>query len=82
MELPEYEVIRRDLEREAGGKKIAEADAKRIAAEADAKKFFEKGNKTAGTRLRKTMQDIKAAASAVRTEVQGAKKGEAEVEKS
>lgn len=53
-----------------------------IGAEADAKKFFEKGNKTAGTRLRKTMQDIKAAASAVRTEVQGAKKGEAEVEKS
>lgn len=43
-------------------------------AEADAQKFFEKGNKAAGTRLRKTMQDIKAAAAAVRAEVQDVKK--------
>ena len=35
----------------------------------DAEKFFEKGNKAAGTRVRKAMQDVKALAQAVRTEV-------------
>lgn len=35
----------------------------------DASKFFEKGNKAAGTRVRKAMQDIKAFAQAVRAEV-------------
>ena len=35
----------------------------------DATKFFEKGNKAAGTRVRKAMQEIKALAQAVRTEV-------------
>ena len=38
-------------------------------AEADASKFFEKGNKAAGTRLRNTMQQLKATAQEVRTEV-------------
>ena len=37
--------------------------------QADAEKFFEKGNKAAGTRVRKAMQEIKALAQAVRTEV-------------
>lgn len=35
----------------------------------DATKFFEKGNKAAGTRVRKAMQEIKALAQAVRIEV-------------
>ncbi len=35
----------------------------------DATKFFEKGNKAAGTRVRKAMQDIKALAQAVRVDV-------------
>lgn len=35
----------------------------------DATKFFEKGNKAAGTRVRKAMQDIKALAQAVRVSV-------------
>lgn len=35
----------------------------------DATKFFEKGNKAAGTRVRKAMQEVKALAQAVRTEV-------------
>mgnify|MGYP000158868043 FL=1 len=38
-------------------------------AEADVNKFDEKGNKAAGTRVRKAMQEIKALAQAVRQEV-------------
>lgn len=38
-------------------------------AEADAMKFYDKGNKTAGTRLRATMQLVKAGAAIVRKEV-------------
>ncbi len=37
--------------------------------QANAEKFFEKGNKAAGTRVRKAMQEIKALAQAVRQEV-------------
>ena len=37
----------------------------------DAVKFTEKGNKAAGTRIRKQMQEIKALAQAVRTSVSG-----------
>lgn len=37
--------------------------------QADAEKFFEKGNKAAGTRVRKAMQEIKALAQTVRQEV-------------
>ena len=44
--------------------------------EADAVKFYEKGNKAAGTRVRKAMQDVKALAQAVRTSIQDAKKDE------
>ena len=35
----------------------------------DATKFYEKGNKAAGTRVRKAMQTIKTLAQDVRTEV-------------
>jgi len=37
---------------------------------------FESGNKSAGTRIRGAMQDIKAIAQAVRVEVQAIKNGE------
>jgi hypothetical protein len=39
----------------------------------DADKFYEKGNKAAGTRLRKSMQDIKSLAQDVRKDVQDTK---------
>jgi len=42
-------------------------------AKADAEKFFVKGNKAAGTRVRKAMQDAKKLAQDVRTDVQSAK---------
>lgn len=44
--------------------------------EPDVLKFYEKGNKAAGTRVRKAMQDVKALAQAVRTSIQDAKKDE------
>lgn len=40
----------------------------------DAEKFFNKGNKAAGTRLRKTMQEIKRLAQEVRLQVSEIKK--------
>lgn len=42
-------------------------------AETDAHKFYNKGNNSAGTRLRKAMQDIKVAAQEVRNGVTEAK---------
>ena len=39
----------------------------------DAEKFYIKGNKAAGTRLRKAMQDIKKLAQEVRNSVQESK---------
>ena len=48
------------------------------AAREDVDKFFVKGNKSAGTRVRKHMQDLKALAQQLRTEVQDNKKGGAE----
>jgi hypothetical protein len=39
-------------------------------------KFYEKGNKSAGTRTRKLLQDIKAVCQAGRTHVQEAKTNE------
>ena len=39
----------------------------------DVDKFYLKGNKTAGTRIRKTMQEIKVLAQEVRKDVQGKK---------
>lgn len=44
------------------------------AAKEDVDKFFVKGNKSAGTRVRKHMQDLKALAQQLRSEVQDAKK--------
>jgi hypothetical protein len=43
------------------------------AAAQDAAKFYEKGNKAAGTRLRKHMQEIKRIAQEIRVEVQNKK---------
>ena len=40
---------------------------------ADAVKFFEKGNKSAGTRVRKAMMELKIQAQEVRKEVQAIK---------
>lgn len=42
-------------------------------AEGDFVKFYEKGNSAAGTRVRKTMQDLKNLAQDIRKEVQEAK---------
>lgn len=43
-------------------------------AQDDVEKFFVKGNKSAGTRIRKTMQDLKVLAQELRLEVQNSKK--------
>jgi len=43
--------------------------------ESDFQKFYEKGNASAGTRVRKAMQELKKMANDIRAEVQ-AKKGE------
>ncbi len=39
----------------------------------DFSKFFDKGNKAAGTRVRKAMQDLKAMAQDIRVQVQNMK---------
>jgi len=44
------------------------------AAEADAAKFFERGNSAAGTRLRGAMQELKTLAQAIRNDVTAKKK--------
>jgi len=36
----------------------------------DARKFYENGNKAAGTRVRKAMQELKALAQEIRVEIQ------------
>jgi Histone H1-like protein Hc1 len=41
--------------------------------EDDFSKFYDKGNKAAGTRVRKGMQDLKELAQSIRLEVQNAK---------
>lgn len=41
--------------------------------EEDIKKFYEKGNKVAGTRIRKSMQEIKKLAQDIRVEIQNIK---------
>jgi len=43
------------------------------ALEKDFNAFYEKGNKAAGTRIRKAMQDLKEKAQEIRTEVQNMK---------
>ncbi len=44
-------------------------------ARADAEKFYGKGNKAAGTRLRKAMQELKGLAQEIRVDVQNSKNG-------
>lgn len=44
-----------------------------ISIEDDFSKFYEKGNKAAGTRARKAMQDIKVLAQDIRKEIQDMK---------
>lgn len=44
-----------------------------ISLQEDFAKFYEKGNKAAGTRVRKGMQDLKNMAQDIRKEVQDAK---------
>ena len=44
--------------------------------EGDFAKFYDKGNKSAGTRLRKHMNELKAKAQEIRMEVQSIKKTE------
>ncbi|NOY06329.1 MAG: histone H1 [Chlorobi bacterium] len=46
--------------------------------EKDFHKFYEKGNKSAGTRVRKHMNDLKRKAQEIRVEIQTIKKGETE----
>jgi hypothetical protein len=46
--------------------------------EADAEKFYTKGNSAAGTRIRKGMQDLKNMAQAIRLEIQDTKNAETE----
>ena len=41
--------------------------------ETDVTKFYEKGNKSAGTRIRKAMQQVKALAQEIRVNVQETK---------
>ena len=43
--------------------------------EKDFSQFYEKGNKAAGTRIRKAMQELKKQAQDIRVEVQSMKKG-------
>ncbi len=57
-------------------KKFTEAKNLITALEADADKFYNKGNSAAGTRVRKGMQDLKNLAQAIRLEVQEAKNKE------
>lgn len=46
----------------------------------DFEKFYEKGNKSAGTRVRKQMAELKRKAQEIRNEIQSIKKGESKTE--
>ena len=50
-------------------KKFEELKDLVASAESDAKSFYDKGNKAAGTRLRNALQQIKVAATDIRKEV-------------
>ena len=43
--------------------------------EEDVQKFYDKGNKAAGTRIRKAMQEVKGLAQDIRNDVQAKKSG-------
>lgn len=49
---------------------VVEIDGKRYELKDDFEKFFIKGNKTAGTRIRRVMQEIKKISQEVRNDVQ------------
>jgi hypothetical protein len=49
---------------------VIEIDGKRYDLKDDFEKFFIKGNKTAGTRIRRVMQEIKKISQEVRNDVQ------------
>ncbi|MEO1449844.1 MAG: histone H1 [Bacteroidota bacterium] len=48
-----------------------------ISIEDDFNKFYDKGNKAAGTRARKAMQDVKVLAQDIRKEIQETKNADA-----
>ena len=48
-----------------------------ISIEDDFNKFYDKGNKAAGTRARKAMQDVKVLAQEIRKEIQETKNADA-----
>ena len=48
--------------------------------EGDFSKFYDKGNKAAGTRVRKHMQELRKVCAEIRTEVQNMKSTESEAE--
>ncbi|ACF13878.1 conserved hypothetical protein [Chloroherpeton thalassium ATCC 35110] len=50
--------------------RFAELKSMIEAMEEDFRKFYEKGNKSAGTRVRKSMSDLKQKAQDIRVEVQ------------
>lgn len=54
-------------------KKFTKAKELILAIEADADKFYNKGNSAAGTRVRKAFQDLKNMAQDIRKEVQAMK---------
>ena len=47
-----------------------EIDGKKVNLKEDFEKFFVKGNKTAGTRIRKIMQELKKLSQEIRNDVQ------------
>jgi len=54
-------------------KKFNEVKSLIASLEADAEKFYSKGNSAAGTRVRKGMQELKNLAQSIRLEVQESK---------
>ncbi len=56
--------------------KFEELKAKVAEIEAEAEKFYDKGNKAAGTRLRKGLQEIKNLSQEIRVDVSEKKKAE------
>jgi len=57
--------------------KFEDLKAKLVEIEAEAEKFYVKGNKAAGTRLRKGLQEVKNLAQEIRVDVSEKKKAEA-----
>ena len=67
-----YKKIKNLLEGDYELKKL-NGDIEIVNLEEDIAKFFERGNNSAGTRVRKAMQELKTLAQALRLEVQEAK---------